>query len=141
MTQDLSRRQLLKTSAGALPLLAHVARSASPRTLAYVGSYSSPQGPEGSKGNGKGVYVFAVDLATGSLALQQLCEDGMNPSWLALHPSARYLYAANEVSNFNDRPTGGVTAYGIDADSGNLRRLNSESSPPGFQRSTVEEIQ
>ncbi|HTU43479.1 MAG TPA: lactonase family protein [Bryobacteraceae bacterium] len=129
MHQDLSRRHLLKTaSVSAWPLLLRAATSAPPRLLAYVGSYSSPQGPEGSKGNGKGIYVFTMDLATGSLTPQQLCEDGMNPSWLAFHPSAPYLYAANEVSNFNGRPTGAVTAYAIDAHSGSLTRLNTVSS-------------
>jgi 6-phosphogluconolactonase len=129
MSHELSRRQLLKTtSVSVLPSLARVATGAPPRILAYVGSYSSPQGPEGSKGNGKGIYVFAIDLATGNLTQQQVCEDGMNPSWLAFHPSARYLYAANEVSNFNGRPTGAVTAYAIDALSGSLTRLNTVSS-------------
>jgi 6-phosphogluconolactonase len=133
MKHNFSRRQLLKTSTLALlpPLTGFGADSgadAPSRMLAYVGTYSSPQGPEGSKGNGKGIYVFAVDLATGALAERQLCEDAMNPSWLAFHPSGKYLYAANEVSNFNDRGTGAVTAYSIDARSGRLSRLNAVSS-------------
>ena len=98
------------------------------RLLAYVGTYSSPDGPEGSKGNGKGIYVFNVDLTTGSLAANQLCEDERNPSSLALHPSAKYLYAANQVSDFNDRHSGAVTAYAIDDRSGRLTRMNVVSS-------------
>ncbi len=35
--------------------------------LAYVGSYSSPQGPEGSRGCGRGIYLFQMDPASGAL--------------------------------------------------------------------------
>ncbi len=131
MNHNVSRRQLLKTSSAALlPSRAPFsARAAAPRRmLAYVGTYSSPQGPEGSKGNGKGIYVFNMDTATGSLTEQQVCEDERNPASLALHPSAKYLYAANEVSNFDSRHAGAVTAYAIDARSGHLTRLNIVSS-------------
>ncbi len=133
MTHHLSRRQLLKNSSAAVlsslgDFRARAATDARPAVLAYVGTYSSPQGPEGSKGNGGGIYVFAMDPATGTLTQKQLCEDGMNPSWLAFHPSAKYLYAAKEVSNFNSRNTGAVSAYAIDARSGTLARLNTVSS-------------
>jgi 6-phosphogluconolactonase (cycloisomerase 2 family) len=126
---------MLKTSSALLLSRApSSARAAAPRrVLAYVGTYSSPQGPEGSKGNGKGVYIFTMDPATGSLTEQQICEDERNPASLALHPSSKYLYAANEVSNFNDRHAGAVTAYAIDARFGRLTRLNivsSESAGP-----------
>ena len=130
MNHNLSRRQLLKTSSALLLSRAPLsARATAPRrVLAYVGTYSSPQGPEGTKGNGKGIYVFTVDSATGALTPQQVCEDERNPSSLALHPSAEYLYAANQVSNFNDRHAGAVTAYAIDARSGRLTRLSIVSS-------------
>src|SRR5690349_5652122 len=123
MKHNLSRRQLLKTSSAAL-----LTSPAPRRVLAYVGTYSSPEGPEGSKGNGKGIYVFTMDPATGALTSQQVCEDEQNPSSLALHPSAKYLYAANQVSNFNNLHAGAVTAYAIDARSGRLTRLNIVSS-------------
>src|SRR6185312_7865749 len=123
MNHNVSRRQLLKTSSAAL-----LTSPAPRRMLAYVGTYSSPQGPEGSNGNGKGIYVFNMDPATGSLTEQQMCGDERNPASLALHPSAKYLYAANEVSNFDSHHAGAVTAYAIDARSGRLTRLNIVSS-------------
>ena len=130
MNQDLSRRRLIQASSAlALSLFgAPAASRESSRVLAYVGTYSSPQGPEGSKGNGKGIYIFAMDATTGALTLQEVCDDGMNPSWLASHPSGKYLYAANEVSNFNGGQTGAVTSYEVDAPSGRLTRLNIVSS-------------
>jgi 6-phosphogluconolactonase (cycloisomerase 2 family) len=133
MKHNFSRRQLLKPSSVALLLTfpgfrTRAAPDRSSRVLAYVGTYSSPQGPEGSKGNGKGIYVFGMNPATGALVQQQLCEDGMNPSWLAFHPSMKYLYAANEISTFNGHHAGAVTAYAVDTPSGNLTRLNTVSS-------------
>lgn len=126
MKHDLSRRQLLKSGAGlCLPALA---ASATRPTLAFVGTYSSPQGPEGSKGNGAGIYLFHMDPGTGVLSNRQVFEDGSNPSCLAVHPSKKYLYAANEISNFGGTNSGGVTAYAIDPSSGRLHRLNAVSS-------------
>jgi 6-phosphogluconolactonase len=126
MKLHLTRRQLLKgTPAAFIPTLA---ASATRPILAYVGTYSSPQGPEGSKGNGRGIYLFDVDSLTGLLVKRELFEDEFNPSWLAIHPSQRYLYAANEISNFDGTDSGAVTAYGIDPTSGRLDRLNRVSS-------------
>ena len=55
--------------------------------LAYVASYSSPQGPEGSKGNGRGIYLFAMDPASGALDQREVFANDANPSWLALNPA------------------------------------------------------
>lgn len=126
MKRELTRRQLLKGSAAVwVPALAVGAKRP---ILAYIGTYSSPQGPEGSKGNGKGIYLFQMDPFTGVLTELEIFEDGSNPSWLAVHPSQRYLYAANEISNFNGTDSGAVTAYAIDEASGRLSRLNTVSS-------------
>ena len=126
MRNDSSRRQFIKSGASLVwPALAHGAGTSS---LVYIGSYSSPQGPEGSKGNGGGIYLFQMDLSTGVLTKRELFEDGSNPSWLAVHPSGNYLYAANEISNFEGTPSGAVTAYKIDRLSGYLTRLNTVSS-------------
>jgi 6-phosphogluconolactonase (cycloisomerase 2 family) len=126
MKHHLSRRHLLKTSL-ALPFHSLAAPADRP-VLAYVGSYSSPQGPEGSKGNGKGIYLFQMNPSSGELTPRNVFEDRMNPSWLALHPSRRFLYAANEVSDFNTTQSGAVTAYSIETGSGRLIPLNTVAS-------------
>ncbi len=109
-------------------ILPSFARGEGRRLLAYVGTYSSPQGPEGSKGRGQGIYLFEVDASTGALAKRELFEDGLNPSWLAFHPSGKFLYAANEVSDFEGTQSGAMTAYGVERPSGRLTRLNTVSS-------------
>lgn len=96
--------------------------------LAYVGTYSSPEGPEGSKGNGKGIYVFQVDAASGKLTEREVIANAANPSCLALDPSHTYLYSANETSTFQGTNSGSVSAYRIDRATGHLTLLNTVSS-------------
>jgi 6-phosphogluconolactonase len=96
--------------------------------LAIVGTYSSPQGPEGSKGNGQGIYLYEMSLSDGSLTKRAVFEDGSNPSWLALHPSKKFLYAADEINDFEGKGTGAVTAFAVDVQSGRLSKLNTISS-------------
>ncbi len=96
--------------------------------LAYVGTYSSPQGPEGSKGNGKGIYLFEMDPRSGALQQREVFEDASNPSCLALHPSRKYLYAADEINNYQAGHSGAVTAWAVDPSTGHLTRLNTVSS-------------
>lgn len=81
-------------------LLAGSALAAAERPqLAYIGTYSSPQGPEGGKGNGEGVYLFEMNPSTGALKLRELFRNASNPSWLALDASRTRLYAANETES------------------------------------------
>ena len=104
--RGLSRRRFVAHSAALSAMLPSLARSGQSgggrkgSQLAYVGTYSSPQGPEGSRGRGQGVYVFEMNLSTGALSQREVFEDGSNPAWLALDPSGKYLYAANEINDF-----------------------------------------
>ena len=91
--------------------------------LLYVGTYSSPQGPEGSRGRGEGIYLFQMNPSTGALKQMDVFANGSNPSCLALDPSGTHLYAANETSTFQGKPVGSVTAYSISRPSGRLTEL------------------
>jgi 6-phosphogluconolactonase len=129
-----SRRALLKHAAFFATAPRGLAQSrTSPlsrdsRRLAYVASYSSPQGPEGSKGYGQGIYLFEMDPATGVLSQRDLFPNDSNPSWLAFDSSRSYLYSANETEIYQDAQSGSVSAYSIDRSSGHLELLNTESS-------------
>jgi len=96
--------------------------------LAYVGTYSSPQGPEGSRGRGQGIYLFEMDPSTGALSQRELFPNGSNPSCLALDPSRTHLYAANETTTFQGTNSGSVSAFSIDRSNGHLTLLNEVSS-------------
>ncbi len=130
-----SRRRFLKSTA-ALGFfgpkiawaLENQTKSAKGPTLAYVGTYSSPQGPEGSKGNGQGIYLFQMDPSTGALSLRKLFKNGSNPSWLTFDSSRTHLYSANETQDYQGTNSGSVSAYSIDRASGDLTLLNTVSS-------------
>ncbi|MGH9310495.1 MAG: lactonase family protein, partial [Vicinamibacterales bacterium] len=74
------------------------------------------------------IYLSRLDLASGALSAPELVAETPSPSFLALHPSNRYLYAANEVSKFEGKATGSVSAFAIDSLSGKLTALNQQSS-------------
>jgi 6-phosphogluconolactonase len=124
-----SRRTVLK---GATALAGAWNATAAPRPrsshLVYVGSYSSPQGPEGSVGYGGGIYLFEMDPVTGALSKRELFQNGANPSWLALDKSRTHLYVANETAVYNGTKSGSVSAYSVEPSSGRLTLLNTESS-------------
>src|SRR6202167_2914487 len=95
------------------------------KILAYVGTYSTAV--DGGGGNGKGIYLFEMNPASGELSLIKLAAEGRNASWLSLDPSGRYLFAANEVADFGGK-TGSVSAYAVNRSDGNLQLLNVVSS-------------
>jgi 6-phosphogluconolactonase (cycloisomerase 2 family) len=103
-------------------------KPAGKRILVYVGTYSSPQGPEGSKGYGEGIYLFEMNSTTGALSRHEVFVDNANPSWLALDPSRTHLYVGNEATEFQGRKSGSVSAFAIDRSNGHLTLLNTVSS-------------
>lgn len=88
--------------------------------LVYFGTYT------GAKS--KGIYVSRFDADTGKLAPAQLAAETPSPSFLAVHPRNRFLYAVNEVSKYDGKAAGSVSAFSIDAASGKLELLNAQSS-------------
>lgn len=124
-----SRRALLKAAAAA-PLVTYsqrIAAAATPR-FAYVGTYSSPQGPEGSKGRGQGIYLCEFDAASADLSQRNVFADASNPAWLALNPERTCLYAANETATYEEARSGSVSAFAINRSNGDLTLLNTVSS-------------
>jgi 6-phosphogluconolactonase len=88
--------------------------------LVYFGTYTSAKS--------QGVYVARLDLATGALTEPTLAAGIVSPSFLAVHPKRTFLYAVNEVSNFDGGVTGAVSAFRIDRATGRLTLLNQQSS-------------
>lgn len=92
--------------------------SAASKYLVYVGTYTE----EGSKS--KGIYAFRYDAATGQVTPLGLAAETTNPSFVALHPNGRFLYAVNELGNYKGPNSGGVSAFAIDKATGKLTFLN-----------------
>ncbi|AXC12798.1 Putative hemagglutinin-related protein [Acidisarcina polymorpha] len=125
-----SRRRFLATTAAlAMATYAHGEEqpSANPasrrRAVAYVGTYT---GAVGNGSNGEGIYLVEMDPQTGALSPARLAAKTPNPSWIAIHPSKKYLYAVNEIDDFRGN-SGSVTAFAMQ-DDGDLRQLNVVSS-------------
>jgi 6-phosphogluconolactonase len=90
--------------------------------LVFVGTYT------GAKSASKGIYAFRFDDRTGRLTPIGLVAETPSPSFLALHPSGRFLYAVNEVDDVGEEKGGSVSAFAIDAASGRLTPLNTQPS-------------
>ena len=91
--------------------------------LVYVGTYT--------RGKSEGIYRFRLDMKTGALTPRGVVRDVVNPSFLALHPSGRFLYAVSEVSEVGGDKTGAVRAFSVNAESGDLAPLNWKPSGGG----------
>ena len=99
--------------------------SASAR-FAYVGSYTR-DAPGGTAGGppSLGIHVYALRPQGGWRLIQVM--ESENPSYLAVHPSRRFLYAINEIEQWQGLPRGTAEAYAIDAADGSLRLLNRQA--------------
>ena len=106
-------------------VLASVLMSSAGRTaaaggrLVWIGTYTGPQS--------QGIYAFRFDDETGTLSPLGLAAETPSPSFLALHPNGKVLYAVNET---HDGPgnSGMVTAFAIDPASGRLTKINEQPS-------------
>ena len=112
-------RSIVATAVAAACLLAVLetgCTAAAPHRLrVYVGGRA--------KGKG-GIHRGHLDLATGAITLTGKTTQVPNPSFLAMHPNGRFLYAVNEVAQWADKPTGAVSAFAIDPGTGALTLLN-----------------
>src|SRR6266436_2444930 len=89
--------------------------------LVYVGTYTN-------KSASKGIYVYSFDPGTGKLSSLGVAAESEDPSFLALHPSGKYLYAVNEIDHFAAQKSGATSAFSIDAKTGKLTLLNQVAS-------------
>ncbi|MFF3322634.1 lactonase family protein [Streptomyces sp. NPDC002889] len=81
----------------------------------FLGTYTSVEG------GGAGIGLAAYDVSSGRITGSGVLEGVAEPSYLAVHPSGRTLYAVNE------REAGGVTAVRI-ADDGKHQVLGSRTT-------------
>lgn len=80
----------------------------------YVGTYTA-------NSTSKGIYHASLDAQTGKLGEVELAVEAQNPSFVALTPNRKFLYAAIEGGS------GMVAAYRVEAD-GRLTLLNQQPS-------------
>src|SRR6202158_6630202 len=86
--------------------------SANRKYLVFVGTYTT-------KTESQGKYGFELDADTGKLTHKGVAAETLDPSWVAVHPGGKFLYAANEAGKARH-----VSAFAVDAKSGKLTLLN-----------------
>src|SRR6266513_2756601 len=84
--------------------------------LIYVVTYTGP--------TSKGVYAYRFNAVTGKSASLGLVAETTNPSFLAIDRTRRFLYAVNEISDYQGQKSGSVSAFAIDPKTGKLAFLN-----------------
>ena len=119
------RSFLLSAALSAIACARGLARSApSGEWRLYVGTYTG-------EGASRGIYHLSVDKETGTLRSGGLAAETASPSYLALAPNGRWLYAVNELTELGGRPTGGVTAFARNPSTGVLSSLGQQPSRGG----------
>lgn len=111
---------LAPLSAALLFALAVPAAAAEKDLFVYFGTYT--------KAPSRGIYRSRLDAATGRLAPAELAAEMRDPSFLAVHPTGRFLYAIEESSDPERTPGRGVTAFAIDGRTGALTLLNQQTA-------------
>ena len=89
----------------------------------YFGTYTG--------GGSEGIYAVEFDSKTGKTGEVKLVAETIQPSFVALHPNGKFLYAVNETVEYQGKPSGYVTAFSIDAQTAELTELNQQPSLGG----------
>lgn len=110
---------LISTAPGA----AHAQQPAAEggKLLVYFGTYT-----QGSKS--KGIYRYWFDPASGKLTPAGAPAETENPSFLAIHPNGKLLFAVNELATYEGKKSGAVSSFSIDGKSGALTPINQQPS-------------
>jgi len=86
----------------------------------YVGSYADIKAD--------GIHQFTLDMATGALTKAGGTSGVANPSFVAISPDHKHLYAIGEVGSFAGKKGGAVSSFSIDEKTGALTLINQQSS-------------
>ena len=118
----ISRRLCLRWIFLLLSLLTVSAAKDSPtnKYLLFVGTYTDKES--------KGIYAYRFDATTSELTPLGVAAETNNPSFLAIDPTRRFLYAVNEVPKYKGADSGAVSAFAIDRQTGKLTLLNEVAS-------------
>jgi 6-phosphogluconolactonase len=90
--------------------------------LLFVGTYTN------TKADSKGIYVYRYNASSGQLTSLGVAAETPNPSYLAVDPTHKFLYAVNELQDYKGKKSGAVTAFSIDRKTGKLTKLNEVAS-------------
>lgn len=79
-----------------------------------------------TKGKSEGIYVYEFNPATGEAKPVSITKGIANPSYLAVSPDRKYVYAVSEMNNGGN---GGIVfSYTFDASTGIMQPINNQPS-------------
>lgn len=95
------------------------------RLRVYIGTAT---GKTAAGNESQGIYASELDLASGKLTEPVLVAECQGPSFLALHPDGKHLYAVGAMTE-GGKSVGALSAFVMeDAKTGKLKMLNQASS-------------
>lgn len=125
MSHSVSRRTFVK--AAAISALASNTWWAEAKTtmtedsrLMLAGTQTGP--------SSKGIYAFQWDPAKGELKELGLAAESDNPTFIALSPNGKHVYAANEINEYEGAKSGAVSSFSLDRGAAKLTHLNTVAS-------------
>jgi 6-phosphogluconolactonase len=90
----------------------HKKPTAKKQYITYVGTYTT-------KTASKGIYAYGFDAATGKLSALGVAAESADPSFVAVHPNGKFVYAVNEAGKNSM-----VSAFAREPKTGKLTPLN-----------------
>ncbi len=93
--------------------------------LVYIGTYTS------GKSKSEGIYIYKLNLDSGELRFFTTIKNVVEPSYLTIDKSRKYLYAVNETETYEGARSGAVSAFQINQKTGELTFLNKQASLGG----------
>jgi 6-phosphogluconolactonase len=101
-------------------LMSPVAIAADGPMWVFVGTYTGKKS--------QGIYRVEFDPATGKLGKPELAAEVPSPSFLAVAPDRKHLFCVCEIDTFGGKKAGGVTSFGLDARTGELKPISQQST-------------
>lgn len=90
------------------------------KPLVFIGTYTG----DGSEG----IYSFQFEPEDGKTTKPILAARSDNPSFIAIDDEGRFLYAVNEVDNYDENSSGAISVFELSKESGKLNLIQQVSS-------------
>jgi len=132
-TKEIDRRLFLKTCLAVSAATGLTSCRSTPSTKPAQNLPKTGQNPFLYTGTYAGndassIFIHRMDSSTGALESVDAFKAGANPSFLALNPDGRFLYAVNEWGVSGPQGGSAVSAFAVDPQTGRLTLLNRQSS-------------
>lgn len=114
----------LFTACGSKKTEQQVAKPETDEAIFFVGTYTKKEGHV--DGQGEGVYVYSMNKKTGAISYKATSDAVISPSYVAVHPDGKHVYAVNEYDG--EDSFAAVTAFTYNPEDFSLTYLNEVSS-------------